>query len=599
MTLRPRTTRPTSRTTRLRRVFDGEERQQAVVTVLFVLVIAAIVLILLGAIALAYYNDNLRPLARVGPVEIGTPLLRDRIELEQWRINREGNRLTEASINREIDATTKAARETELEQRRQALTTNGLEDLVDAIYQSQLAAAEGITVAEIEVDARVLAEFAAVERRHVLGIVVEAVASEGEDAAPTISERRAALERAEGALAALESGRDWADVAREFSSHPNAQTGGDFGMVSKIGAPDTDWGVALFELAVGETTGVVRGSDGAYRIGRVTEIVAAGEQPGLREDLNSLVTEIALRDLLRYEVAADRLKDKITDAELAETPEQARIAIIYVEGIYSDDPVDDEGEVDYSEIVFAPNDNIEDAPNLPETDPAWEQARSEAQAVLDELAALATGETREDRFAVLAGESDSPTGEDGGAVGFVTRGIPPVAVGDALFGATHEVGAVLPLVRGDAGWYVLLFHERRGSPEQRVQAVQDLLAQPGADFAAIAREHSEGPEADEGGEVGWVTGDQLAEELADDVFALSAGQITAPLEFGEGHYIIKVEDKLTRALDADQIPDVKFSAFDNWYAPKKEQAKTDDVIVIAGETEATDEDLLPGGDGAP
>ena len=581
-------------------MFDGEERQQAAVTVLFVLVIAAVVLILLGAVALAYYNDNLRALARVGSMEIGTPLLRDRIELQQWRINREGNRLTEASINLEIDSATLTARASELEQRRQALQTTGLEDLIDDIYQSQLAVTEGITVTDADVDARVAEELAGVERRHVLGILVKPVASEGEDASPTISESRAALERAEAALAALESGRDFADVAREFSSHPSAQTGGDFGMVSRIGAPDAEWGAELFKLAVGETTRVVRGADGAYRIGRVTEIVAAGEQPGLRAELGALVTDAALRDLLRYEVAADRLQDKITQAAIVETPEQARISIIYIEGLYSDDSVDAEGEIDYSEIVFAPNDNIEDAPDLPETDPAWEQARSEAQAVYDELAAIATGDARDQRFAALATEkSDSPTNEDGGAVGFVTRGIPPVAVGDALFGATHEPGAVLAPVRGEAAWYVLLIHERRGSPEQRVKAVQDLLAAPGADFAAIARENSEGPEAEEGGEVGWVTADQLAEELSDDVFALSAGQLTAPLEFGEGHYIIKVEEKLTRPLDADQIPDVKIAAFETWYAPKKEQAVTDDVIVRAGETEPTGEDLVPGEDLLP
>ena len=139
-------------------MFDGEERQQAAVTVLFVLVIAAVVLILLGAVALAYYNDNLRPLARVGQVEIGTPLLRDRIELEQWRINREGNRLTEASLNLEIDAETMAARVADLEQRSEGLATNGLEDLIDDIYQSQLAVTEGITVTEAEVEARVAAE---------------------------------------------------------------------------------------------------------------------------------------------------------------------------------------------------------------------------------------------------------------------------------------------------------------------------------------------------------------------------------------------------------------------------------------------------------
>ena len=60
---------------------------------------------------------------------------------------------------------------------------------------------------------------------------------------------------------------------------------------------------------------------------------------------------------------------------------------------------------------------------------------------------------------------------------------------------------------------MLLFHERRESVEQRVQAVTDALAEPGADFNEVARELSDGPEAADGGEVGWLTRDQLTEEL--------------------------------------------------------------------------------------
>ena len=503
MTLRVRTTRPTSRRTRLRRLFDSEERQQAAVTALFALAIVVVVLILIGAIGLAWYNENIRPLARVGLVEVGPQLLKDRIELEQWRINREAFRLTQASIDLEIDQATLSERQSLLDQRADALLTTGLDGLVDIIYQSQLAAAEGITVSDAQIDARIADEFAGVERRHVFAIVVKPASAEGPDAAPTIAERRAALEKAEAAMAALESGRPFEEVAREFSSDPSAAHGGDIGLISEIGAPETNWGEQVFELEQGATSGVVGGPDGAYRIGRVTEIIAAGEQPGLHQELSRLVSDPALRDLMRYEVAADQLKDKITDAALAESPEQARIAIIYIEGLFSGDPEDAAGEVDYSEIVFAPNDNLEVAPELPQEDAAWEVSRLEAQAVFNELEALTAGEVRVERFRTIATENpDSPTSEDGGAVGFVTRGIPPEAVGNALFDTTHTEGELIGPVRGDAAWYVLLFHERRESPEERVMKIQDLLAQPGADFAAIAREYSEGPEAEDGGEVG-------------------------------------------------------------------------------------------------
>ncbi len=583
-------------------MFDSEERQQAAVTALFALAIAAVVLILLGAIGLAWYNENIRPLARVGSAEVGPQQLKDRLELQQWRINRETFRLTQASIDREIDQATHSERQGQLDQRADALLTTGLDDLVDVIYQSQLAAAEGITVTDAEIDARIADEFAGIERRHVFAIVVKAVAAAGGDAATTIAERRAALEKAEAAMAALESGRPFDEVAREFSGDASAAHGGDIGFISEIGAPETNWGEQLFELELGGTTGVVRGQDGVYRIGRVTEIMPAGEQPGLRDELSKLVSDQALRDMMRYEVAADHLKDKITDAALVESPEQARISIIYIEGLFSGDPEDAQGEVNYSEIVYAPNDNLEVAPLLPAEDAAWEVARLEAQAAVDELNLLTAGEVRAERFRDIAVEvSDSPTGEDGGAVGFVTRSLPPEAVGNALFDTPHTLGDLIGPIRGDAAWYVLFFEERRDSPEQRVKKVQDLLAVPGADFAAIAREYSDGPEAEDGGEVGWVTRDQLAAELVDKVFALSAGQITEPLELsqGEGHYLIKVEEKTARPLDADQITDVRGAAFDIWYEPKITQAKTDGIVVIAGEDPLLDEELVPGGDELP
>ena len=97
-----------------------------------------------------------------------------------------------------------------------------------------------------------------------------------------------------------------------------------------------------------------------------------------------------------------------------------------------------------------------------------------------------------------------------------------------------------------------------------------------------------------------MTRGQLAAELVDEVFALSAGQVTAPLELGEsGHYFIKVEEKTSRPLDADQVRDARVQAFDTWYEPKKTQAKTDAVIVIPGEDPPVPEELLPGDEEGP
>ena len=55
----------------------------------------------------------------------------------------------------------------ELDQRRQALASSGLNDLVDGIYQSQLATEEGIAVTDADVEQSLTEEVAGVEQRHV------------------------------------------------------------------------------------------------------------------------------------------------------------------------------------------------------------------------------------------------------------------------------------------------------------------------------------------------------------------------------------------------------------------------------------------------
>jgi len=584
--------------TRLGQMVEGEERQSQVLTFAFIATIAAVVLILVGAIALSWYNDNIRSLARVGSVDVGPQQLRSALSFGAWRIAREQGRVTEAVINGEIDAETAAARNSELDQRLQALASDGLSDLIDGIYQSQLASEEGIAVTDADVEQRLNDEISGTEQRHAHVIAVEAQAAD-EELGATSAERRAALLKAEEALAELEGGADFAEIAREYSTDPTAPAGGDLGLHTVMGISDSELARALFDLDEGGTTDIVRGDDGIYRIGRVTEVVEAGEQVGLREDLFETVPESAVRELLRYEAGADALRDKVTNEALAATPEQARIAVIYIEGLPSDDGEDQEGEVDYSELVFAPGDNLVTAPDLSEDDPAWAAAQAEAQNAYDQLLAVTDGEARKTLFLQFAPSSDAPSSEDGGRAGFNTRSLLPDAVGTALFDGEHAENDLIGPIRGDAGWYVLLFHERRDSIQQRVQAVTDALAAPGADFNEIARELSDGPEATDGGEVGWLTRDQLTEELADAVFALAVGDISEPLELGEGQYFVKLEEKETRPLDPDQIPTIRATAFDTWFSPKKEAALVSGLIVIADSPPLDEEELEPGIDLAP
>ena len=140
------------------------------------------------------------------------------------------------------------------------------------------------------------------------------------------------------------------------------------------------------------------------------------------------------------------------------------------------------------------------------------------------------------------------------------------------------LGSAYPMIIGWGQDYVLLYNDRRASAEDRVKQVQDALAQPGADFNALAKQYSDGPEKNEGGEIGWLTKDSLSSDIADQIWALPVGGVSDPLELGQGHYLIKVEDKQTRPLDPDEQATARQSAFTNWYQPLHDQATSDGTI---------------------
>ena len=80
--------------------------------------------------------------------------------------------------------------------------------------------------------------------------------------------------------------------------------------------------------------------------------------------------------------------------------------------------------------------------------------------------------------------------------------------------------------------------------EQRAKAEAIRAeAAAGKDFAALAKEHSQGPAASDGGDIGEVAHGQMQPEFEQALAGLEAGGVSKVIENAEGYHILKVEKR--------------------------------------------------------
>jgi peptidyl-prolyl cis-trans isomerase C len=80
-------------------------------------------------------------------------------------------------------------------------------------------------------------------------------------------------------------------------------------------------------------------------------------------------------------------------------------------------------------------------------------------------------------------------------------------------------------------------------------------AKAGEDFARLAKENSK-DSAEDGGDLGYFTKEQMVPEFADAAFKLEKGQISDPVKSQFGWHVIKLEDKRTKPVPTyDQVSD--------------------------------------------
>jgi peptidyl-prolyl cis-trans isomerase SurA len=85
--------------------------------------------------------------------------------------------------------------------------------------------------------------------------------------------------------------------------------------------------------------------------------------------------------------------------------------------------------------------------------------------------------------------------------------------------------------------------EHKAAIRTEAESVREQAA-GGKDFAALAKAHSQGPGAAEGGDLGEIAHGQMQAEFEEAAFTVKAGEVSHVIETSTGYHIIKVEKRV-------------------------------------------------------
>ncbi len=100
--------------------------------------------------------------------------------------------------------------------------------------------------------------------------------------------------------------------------------------------------------------------------------------------------------------------------------------------------------------------------------------------------------------------------------------------------------------------------EEKEEARGKIEAIREEIVN-GADFAAVARERSEGPSASSGGSLGTFTRGQMVAPFEEAAFSLEPGELSDIVVTEFGYHIILVEEKIPpRTQPLEQVsPDIR------------------------------------------
>ncbi len=527
---------------------------------------------LIGAAFASYAGTHWAEVANVNGVSINRDQAQAAANVDLFKLTYQVSQLRDDLAAGRISQADYDAQNSTLTQAQQNVSSGVVDALADDELQRQLAKPFGISASDQQVDGQLQADATIKESRHVLMLAVSPTAT---GATATDAEKTIARQTAEAAYGQLRSGTAFATVAKQFSTDSTATTGGDIGWIRQASASqDANLVSAVFELPVNGLTNVIVGTDGSYLIGSVIAIAPQTLDASFTQRIKDAGVSLdAYRAQARSELIDLALAARITSDATTTASIQREVSEIKIDTSSYTGPGQ---QVRARHILYTPGDTTaSSASPIPSDDPGWALAQAKAEATYTKLKALAGTPALVTQFEATAQVDSKDTGSatDGGLLPWFDAGSGlDAAFGAAIFASTVKVGDLLPPVRSQFGWHVILVDSIRPAPVDRAAALQKQAAAAGADFAALAKANSDGSEAAQGGAVGWIARDQVSAELEKAVFAAPLGSVSAVVTLSDGLYIFKVTQEQSRLPDPTQVTTLKSSAFTNWYAIQKAKA---------------------------
>ena len=204
--------------------------------------------------------------------------------------------------------------------------------------------------------------------------------------------------------------------------------------------------------------------------------------------------------------------------------------------------------------------------SVPENAPSEEvqRRRAEAERVRQALVDGADFET------IAASESDGQQALEGGDLGWRSRNEIPSMFAELV--PQLEEGQISEIIRSPSGFHILRLAGVRGGSRTMVLTetqARHILIQPdlltseadarreaeqiyrelqaGADFATLAREHSDdATSASRGGDLGWLPPGAVVPPFQQAMDALAPGELSEPFETRFGWHVVEVQDRRRR-----------------------------------------------------